>query len=203
MREAWWPDWRGDTVLIAASGPSQRREDLDLAHGRAKIMAINSTWQITPFADVLYACDNSWWELDEPGYGQHAMREFRGLLVSGSNHTTRAHHMAHRDVSEAVYSSNFGDGGNSAYQALNIAALWGAARVLLTGVDCMRPGHHWHGAHSTTVPRANSRQSTMDKWLKAFGKIAPLLAAKGVEVINCSRVTALECFPRARLEDVL
>ena len=203
MTEAWWPDWRGDTVVIAASGPSQRREDLDLAHGRAKIMAINSTWQITPFADVLYACDNSWWELDEPGYGQPAMRDFCGLLVSGSSHTTRAHHMAHREVSEAVYGVNFGDGGNSAYQALNIAALWGAARILLTGVDCMLPGHHWHGAHSTAVPLAVSRQSTMDKWLLAFGKIAPLLAAKGVEVINCSRVTALTAFLTDKLENVL
>ena len=43
----------------------------------------------------------------------------------------------------------------------------------------------------------------MDKWQEAFGKIAPLLAAKGVEVINCTRVTALTAFPTAKLEDVL
>ena len=201
MREAWWPDWRGDTVLIAASGPSQRREDLDLAHGRAKIMAINSTWQITPFADVLYACDNSWWQCPDLLYGQHAIREFCGLLVSGSSHTTQVRRIAHREVSEAVYGVNFGDGGNSAYQALNIAAMWGADRILLTGVDCMRPGEHHHGHHPP--PLANSREKTIDNWLKAFDKIAPLLVARGVEVINCTRVTALECFPRARLEDVL
>ncbi len=203
MTEAWWPDWRGDTVVIAASGPSQRREDLDIAQGRAKVIAINSTWPLAPFADVLYAGDNSWWELDEPGYGQHAMRDFCGLLVSGSSHTKRAHHMPHRQMSESLYSEDFGDGGNSSYMALNIAVLWGASRVLLTGVDCMRPGEHWHGRHSTTVHLATAKQSTIDKWLLAFGRIAPLLDAKGVEVINCTRRTALECFPLATLEDAL
>ena len=199
----WWPDWRGETVVIAASGPSQRREDIEFASARAKVVAINNTWKIAPAADVLYACDNSWWQCQEPGYGQHAIREFCGLLVSGSSHTTQVHRIAHREVSEAVYGVNLGDGGNSSYQAINIAVLWGASRILLTGVDCMRPGEHWHGPHSTAAPLANSRQSTMNKWQKAFGQIAPLLAARGVEVVNCTRVTALTAFPIAKLENVL
>lgn len=203
MPECWWPDWRGKTVVIAASGPSQRREDLELARGRAKVMAINNTWQIAPWADVLYACDNSWWQLGEPGYGQHAMRDFCGLLVSGSSHTKRTHHLAIREVSEAVYGANLGGGGNSAFQAVNIAALWGADRILLTGVDCMKPGEHWHGLHTNSKSLAHSRQSTMDNWQKAFGAVAPLLAARRVEVVNCSRETALKCFPRVGLEGAL
>ncbi len=207
MREPWWPDWRGETVVIAASGPSQRREDLDFAHGRSKVVAINSTWQIAQSAELLYACDNSWWQCPDTGYGRHAIREFCGLLVSGSSHTTEVNRIAHREVSEAVYGVNFGDGGNSSYQAINIAAMWGAARILLTGVDCMRPGEHWHGPHSRnnapgTNPLSNAREETVKKWIKAFDMIAPLLAARGVEVINCTRETALECFPCARMEDV-
>ncbi len=197
----WWPDWRGETVVVAASGPSQRREDLDFALGRAKVMAINSTWQIAQSAEVNYACDNSWWQCQDSGYGQHAIREFCGLLVSGSSHTTQVYHIAHREVSLSVYGTNFGDGGNSAYQAINIAAMWGASRILLTGVDCMRPGDHYHGHHPP--PLANPRQSTMDKWLTAFDRIAPLLAALNVEVINCTRVTALTAFPTAKLENAL
>ena len=204
----WWPDWRGETVVIAASGPSQRREDIKFASARAKVMAINCTWEIAPAAEVLYACDNSWWQCPDPGYGRHALREFCGLLVSGSSHTMRAHHIPHREVSEAVYGVNFGDGGNSAYQAINIAVMWGAARILLTGVDCARPGQHWHGPHSTnnapgTNPIANAREETAKKWIKAFDRVAPLLAARGVEVINCTRETALECFPRMTIDEAL
>ena len=201
MTESWWPDWGGDTVVIAASGPSQRREDLDLARGRAKVMAINCTWEIAPWADALYACDGSWWECQDPRYGQHAIREFLGLLVSGNSHTTGARHLAIKTVNDTLYpGSTFGGGGNSAFQAINIAALWGASRILLTGVDCMKPGEHHHGRHTNTKPLAHSRQSNMDKWQVAFGEVAPLLAARGVDVVNCSRETALECFPRMTID---
>lgn len=208
MRETWWPDWHGETVVIAASGPSQQREDIELARGRAKVLAINNTWEIAQWADVLYACDNSWWQCQDPGYGQHAIREFGGLLVAGNSHTTQVNRIVHSEVSEAVYGANLGDGGNSAYQAINIAALWGSKRILLTGVDCMKPGEHWHGPHSQnnapgTNPIANAREETMKKWLKAFGKIAPMLAERGVEVVNCSRQTALTTFPAAGLENAL
>ncbi len=206
---AWWPDWRGATVVIAASGPSQRREDLEFASARAKVMAINNTWQIAPTAEVLYFCDRSWWLCKEPGYGQHALREFMGLLVTANSQIPEANHAPINRVNELLYTEpKFGGGGNSAFQAINIAALWGASRILLTGVDCMRPGEHHHGPHTFnnapgTNPIANARETTVVKWIKAFGEVAPLLAARGVEVINCTRETALECFPRARLEDVL
>ncbi len=205
----WWPDWRGATVVIAASGPSQRLEDLEFARGRAKIVAINNTWQIARWADVLYFCDRSWWLCEEPGYGQHALREFLGLLVTANSQIPEAHHAPITKVNDALFTNpQFGGGGNSAFQAMNIAALWGASRILLTGVDCMRPGEHHHGPHTMnnapgTKPIANAREKTVKTWLECFGEVAPMLAARGAEVINCSRVTALTAFPRARLEDVL
>ena len=198
----WWPDWRGETVVIAASGPSQQCEDIELASARTKIMAINNTWQIAPTADVLYFCDRSWWLREDPGYGQHALREFQGLLVTANSQIPEAHHAPIIPVIEALYTEpQFGGGGNSAFQAMNIAALWGADRIILTGVDCMNPGEHHHGHHP--APLANARETTVQTWIKAFNWAAPLLAARGVEVVNCSRTTALKCFPRVRLEDVL
>ncbi len=208
MREDWWPDWRGATVVIAASGPSQRREDIKLARGRAKVMAINCTWQIAPAADVLYACDPGWWKCEEPGYGQHAFREFQGLFVAGRR-VEGAHSITVNIVNDMIWTGvEIGGGGNSAFQAMNLAVLWGADRVLLTGVDCFGPGQHWHGPHTMnnapgTEPFANSRQSTIDLWIEKFGEVAPAMAAGGVEIFNCTRETALKCFPRAMLEDVL
>ncbi len=205
----WWPDWRGATVVIAASGPSQRREDLEFASARATVMAVNNTWQIAPTAEVLYFCDRSWWLCEEPGYGQHALREFMGLLVTANSQIPEANHAPINRVNELLYTEpKFGGGGNSAFQAMNIAALWGASRILLTGVDCMRPGEHHHGPHTFnnapgTNPIAHARETTVTKWIKAFNEIAPLLAARGVDVVNCSRTTALTAFPRARLEDVI
>lgn len=93
-------------------------------------------------------------------------------------------------------------GGNGGYQLLNIAALAGATRILLTGYD-MQPGpageEHWFGSHPPEVRVGMN----FAKWIAAFETTPPDLAAMGVEVINCTRSTALTCFPRACLEDVL
>jgi hypothetical protein len=44
---------------------------------------------------------------------------------------------------------------------------------------------------------------SMNKWATSFGDLARALAGRGVEVINCTRETALTCFPRATLEHSL
>jgi len=40
-------------------------------------------------------------------------------------------------------------------------------------------------------------------WLKNFPKLAEDLKAEGVEVINATRDTALECFNKMNLEEAL
>ena len=151
---------------------------------------------------MLYACDSAWWKNENPGYGQHAFREFGGLFVAGRQ-VEGAHAVTVKIVNEMIWTGvEIGGGGNSAFQAINIAVLWGASRILLTGVDCQSPGEHWHGRHpSPDLPQ--TQQTTVDGWIAAFSQVAPALAAGGVEVVNCSRETSLKCFPRAKLEDAL
>ncbi len=164
-------------------------------------MAINSSWQIARWADVLYACDSAWWKREEPGYGQHAFREFQGLFVAGRR-VEGAHAVTVKIVNEMIWTGvEIGGGGNSAFQAMNLAVLWGADRILLTGVDCQHGGEHWHGRHPAPLPQ--TPPDTVKAWITAFTQVAPALAAGGVDVVNCTRETALECFPRASLEDVL
>jgi hypothetical protein len=93
-------------------------------------------------------------------------------------------------------------GGNSGYQAINLAVLKGAARILLLGYD-MKEGpngeKHWHSDH---VGMANG-PGDFSGWLKHFRTLPPDLARAGCEVLNCTPDSALDCFPRARLEDVV
>jgi hypothetical protein len=95
-------------------------------------------------------------------------------------------------------------GGNSGYQAMNLALHLGAARIVLLGYD-MAPADdgrlHWFGAHPAGL--ANPDGVNFATWPKAFDRLAPALADLGVEVVNCSRRTALGCFARAPLEEVL
>ena len=89
--------------------------------------------------------------------------------------------------------------GNSGAGAIAMAAKAGATRVILLGYDCQRTGGkaHWHGDHPPMLGNAGS----MPKWPDQFKRLAASI--EGVEVINCSRETALRAFVRMPLEDAL
>lgn len=86
-------------------------------------------------------------------------------------------------------------GQNGGYQAINLAVHFGAKRIILIGYDMK--GKHWHPDHKGNNP------GNFAQWIKNFSTMIPQLKELGVEVINCTRDTALECFSVRRLEDVL
>lgn len=90
---------------------------------------------------------------------------------------------------------------NSGAGAIAAAHHFGARRVILLGYDCQHTGgrKHWHGDHPEGGGSGNA--GSVGKWPAQFLELVRHLA--GVEVINCSRETALTVFPRAQLEDVL
>ena len=95
-----------------------------------------------------------------------------------------------------------GSGGSSAFQAVNLAARWGAKRIILLGVDCRSPGSRWHGAHPHPM-QPNPTETTMRLWLDAWRGAARDLRARGVEVINCAPGSALEAFPKMEIGEAL
>lgn len=93
-------------------------------------------------------------------------------------------------------------GMNSGYQAMSLAYLAGAAQIVLLGYD-MKPGpkgeEHWFGKHPRGMA---SPLPALPAMRQNFPKLAKALAAKGVEVVNCSADTALDCFRREPIESV-
>ena len=87
------------------------------------------------------------------------------------------------------------DGGNSGYQAINLAVHFGAKRIVLLGYDMH--GDHFFGKH----PDGSKPNFTI--CLSCFPGLVKPLAAIGVEVINCTRKSAITCFPKASLASVL
>jgi hypothetical protein len=92
-------------------------------------------------------------------------------------------------------------GGNGGYQTINLAYLFGALRIILLGFDMKFSGNksHWHGDH----PGVLNRDVPVKTFLQNFPALADDLKDEGVEVINATRETALECFPRMGLEEAL
>lgn len=96
-----------------------------------------------------------------------------------------------------------GSGGNSGFQALNLAVQWGARRILLIGFDMTdSSGVHWYGRNNWPMA-SNPYEPNFVRWIAAFQAAAPVLAKLGVEVINCSVYSAMKSFPRRSLDDAL
>lgn len=217
--------WPGSTVVCVGGGPSLTRDDLDHVRARTaagggtgdgagrdvRVVCVNDAIKLAPWADAVYAADTSWWRQ----VGTHVVTD--ALRVSCQDTEFRQVHVLRyrpgvvleTDPRYVAIGKQRGDdgvahGGNSGYQAVNLAYHLGAARIVLLGYD-MGVGEdgalHWFGRHP--VGLNNPTERALARWALAFNGLAPALAAEGVEVVNCSRRTALTCFPRAELEEVL
>ena len=89
-------------------------------------------------------------------------------------------------------------GDNSGYQAINLALLLGAERIILLGFDLMMTGtqRHWFGDH----PDPMNVTSNYPGFISHFATIKP--EEYGLEIWNCSRRTALNCFPCFNFDEV-
>lgn len=183
------PDWRGETAAIFASGPSMTAQLAESCRALRTIAINNQSFDLAPWADVIYGSDSKWWRhyfrrvKDLPG---RKVSLQIGLPVDGVD-LLRASKAIYDDRPDALST-----GGNSGYAALCLAAKLGATRVLLFGYD-MR-------AHGARVRRHNDYPAALNSaprfrhWLAAFDLLAPELARRGVEVINCTPESAIKCF---------
>ncbi len=158
-------------------------------------------------ADHLYAADCKWWHwhIKDINIGFSGKKwSCEPLLNTGKSHTNwnthdpeewginvlkcnvRAHGLS---MEQGVVNS----GGNSGYQAINFWFLLGATRFILLGFDLTNHSgqSHFFGDH----PKGFNH-SKPDRFIPEFRTI------KGFNILNCSRVTALDAFPRHNLEDV-
>lgn len=177
-----------------------RREDAMYCSGLARVITVNSTWRLATWADVHYSSDNDWW--------LHELAEMR-QWCAGEFWTGHPEPIA-PDIRNCPYEKRMRGlskvhgriawGGNSGYCAIGLAVQFGARRILLLGYDQQDDGRqHWHGRHPDSIWKAFN----WPMWHRRFAEMANDATRMGIEIINCSRETALQCFLRARLEDVL
>jgi hypothetical protein len=193
--------WAGQTVACIASGPSLTREDCDsLRAARLPAIAVNNAGlpPMAHWADVHYAADGRWWEAHSDALDYDRLK----LAANGDVHGVQLVHYTGKsgfeDRPDAIRT-----GRNSGYQALHLAAHFGARRIILLGYDMQATGGetHFHGYHAR--PMNNPGPGNFARWREHFAELAPELEKRGMEVINCTRETALTCFRRMSLEDVL
>ena len=180
--------------IVCASGGSLTQEDVDYCKGKGTVIVINNTYQLAPWADILFACDTRWWQ----AYPEAL--EFKGRKASIRYKHPEVEYWPSENRINGLGEDVIYTGGNSGHQSINLAYLLGASEIILLGFDMQFTDNkaHWHGDHE----RGLSQQHDFKGWIGHMNVLAGHLKKKGVQVYNCSRQTALECFERKDLEDV-
>lgn len=190
--------WPNATIVCIASGPSLTRDDVDYVRGKARVIVINTTYQLAPWADVLWATDARWWKWHK---GVPTWQGLKFSLNVGGLALPPDVQVLRNDGILGFCADPTGvrNGKNGGYAAVNLAVHLGATRIVLLGYDMQATGgrDHWHANHPYGMV------NPYRQWVRLFGTIAEPLQNLGVSVINCSRVTALSMFPRQPLEQAL
>lgn len=199
--------WRGELVIVAASGPSLTKDIAEQCKGH-RIIAVNDAYKLMPFADVLYACDAKWWyhhegcpSFDGEKWSSHSEHnDKRDVFLRYKVRVARGEQVPMFSADSALIHYGGKGGANGGFQAVNIAILWGAAFILLVGFDMrtVNGKSHFFGDH----PAGFVKQSPYKDFIAAFDKAAKQIP-KGVQIINCTEGSALKCFPSMSLYDAL
>lgn len=152
---------------------------------------------------MLYFADAKWWRWHRERDEFRAFAGEKCSIWSSGNEIDDPQVNILRNAGSEGLSDDAGalcTGSNSGYQAVNLAYLAGAARIVLVGYDA-KPGpkgeRHWFGDHPD---RSSAPYAHM---VKAFRELAGRLAAAGIEVINATPASAIECFRKEPLETAL
>lgn len=200
----WFPDWKGQACCIIGAGPSLTKEQVEKVNHLKRIV-INTSYKLAPDADALYGCDGKWWRVHK------GAPEFQGIKISqdaldGYPDVKRVILEKAADgqhVNDIILKPGIiGSGGNSGFQALNLAIQFGAKKIILLGYDMHGDdGVHWHGLHPPDLH--NPFRSTFEMWVKKFENVAGFIKNLDVEVINATPGSALKCFTFKKLESAI
>jgi len=104
------------------------------------------------------------------------------------------------DLAEGIYPGN-----NSGFGALMLAVALGANPIYLLGCD-MKIDHkkkkmHWHDGYSHQ--RFGSLEKTLPKFMKTFERFSSIIRKQGISVVNLNPDSALNCFPKEEISNIL
>lgn len=155
-------------------------------------------------ADMLYACDAKWWDAHDGApafHGDRWTQSESGGFACAARHGLKVVKSAGGPLPR-LSGEVITQGGNSGYQAVNLAVLSGARRVILIGFDMSAPDgrRHFFGNHDAP---GLSNASPYATFVNAFNRAAPIYAEAGVTILNASRRSALKCFKQCDLERAL
>lgn len=233
----WTPEllFLGETVVCIASGPSLTPEicaricAAQLA-GKCRVIVVNSSCTLAPWADVLFFTDSGWYDARKelvrnwPGLvvtmSRQAARELNAPgqpLVNGRSRVLRVKGCGDPDAPPRVRmaagvlpkvpgfpdlgSPEIQQGRSSGHTAVSLAVAMGGSRVLLAGYDmCVVNGREHHHAEYKGPRDLSIYENEFQRAFRGWNEAA---LASGTEILNCTHGSAVTEFPFADLDEAL
>lgn len=194
--------FEGRTVAIIAGGPSLKALRWSRLE-RATTVAINRAHEVLPFASLLWWGDAPFFRPNvdalhaHPCYYKATMRQ--GYQKGEIPPWVFSYECTGREGFDPDPNC-IRSGNNSAYAAMHVVAHQNPARIVLFGVDMQHgPGGetHWHSGHGIV----HEEYTLTEKMRPLFAGLVKPLAHRGIEVINASPESALNCWPRCSIDE--
>lgn len=197
-------EWEGGPAFILGGGASLTGFDASILRGKGRIIAIKEAGlTMAPGADVLYWADK-WWLEGRPGFEGNLSRlrlhkgKYKVCRFEPKDSGGHDIKVLPQDKKVALSTDPTKLAGLDAGAAcINLAYLFGASSIVLLGFDMQ--GGNWDGR-----PR---KAETNDRYRKRFmpmiEKMAGPLRAAGVDILNATPDSALDCFPKVPLAEIL
>jgi hypothetical protein len=194
------PMWRGETVFILGGGPSLRGFDAEILRGE-KVMVLNSSYLLAPWADVLFFVDTLWSEdhLD-------VVKNWKGMAVTTALGAKRIlpskirRVQIHQDRDFLLNPNWVRVGRSSGHTGISLAISMGATTVVLLGYDMKfidgRSHHHDHYFNRDPKTFSTNFLPAFEGWNEDARKV-------GVRVLNASPDSALEEFKKVDFEEFM
>ena len=200
-------DWPGETVFIVGGGTSLIGVDLSVLRGR-RVIALNTSWEDVPFADLLMFADVRWWNLHQKKIHQG----FKGQLATTSQLARGGPELLRLRVIKS--GEGLATATNSAVYrrtvlqpAINVAVHRGAARVALLGIDMTRMPTdlqngrtHHHKPHPWNNRPGNK---SWDMQMEELKFLVQPLQERGIPVVNLSAISRIPWWPKDSLQNFL
>lgn len=204
--------WRGQRCFIVGGGPSLRKFDFECLRGE-RIIAINRAFEDLEFADILFFMDSGFYKNVHSGKFNPDTKKkfttFKGhklfldIMVRNYPDVYAVAKIESIGVATSLKKGVF-HGSNSGFGALNVAVCLGANPIYLLGFDMHhvkengKMRSHYHSGYPQRQP-----SGVLLNFIDNFNKIAGILRAKKIRVINLCPESSLKCFPKMTIKEVL
>ena len=193
-----WPD---STIYIIGGGPSVSKSPLHLIHNK-NVIGVNNAYKLGKWVDICWFGDSRWFM-----WNKKELKNFKGLLVTCQRKLRNADGY---DIKSILKGRQAGIdrrpqfvcwNGSSGGSAINLAYHLGAKKIILIGFD-MQPINGKYNYHDDYLEKRTA-VDPYKKFLIPFPVIAKAARKLGIEILNATPGSKINCFPMVNLEDII